>query len=97
MSKFFKELGKAFIVGVLVFLVRIVIMYLNGSTIQANQELLLDFVYNQMYAVVLHLSNAYFVTYMLQKHKANLFKIKNLILAALASVVISVVAIFFNF
>ncbi|PIB32346.1 histidine kinase [Gaetbulibacter sp. 5U11] len=95
MSKFIKELGKAFIVGVLVFLVRIVIMYLNGSTIQANQELLLDFIYNQMYAVVLHLSNAYFVTYMLQKHKDNLFKLKNLILAALASIVISVVAIFF--
>ena len=95
MSRFLKELAKAFSVGVIVFLVRVIIMYLNGNVIVANQELLLDFVYNQMYAVVLHLSNAFFVSYMTQKYKADLFKLKNLALAALVSVAISVVAIFF--
>lgn len=95
MSKFYKELAKAFAVGVLVFLIRYIVMYFIGSTIKADFNMLMDFVYNQMYAIVLHLSNAYFVSYMIQKYKSDLFKLKNLILAAVSSIVISVIAIFF--
>lgn len=94
MLKFLKEITKAFVVGIMIFVVRLLIMYLNGYQIEANQDLLLDFVYNQMYAVVLHLSNAYFVSYLLETYKDNLFKIKNLLIAAILSIGISMVAIF---
>lgn len=94
MLQFFKELGRAFTIGVAIFLGRGLIMYLDGVTIVADEDLFLDFIYNQIYAVVLYMANAYFVSYMLNKYRNKLFEIKNLLFAALLSVGISVVAIF---
>ncbi len=95
MLNFLKELAKAFVVGILVFLVRLLIMYIYDYQIKTSQDLLLDFVYNQMYAVVLYLSNAYFLSYLMDRFKDNLFKIKNLLIAAALSIAISMIAIFF--
>ncbi|RAJ16844.1 LytS/YehU family sensor histidine kinase [Olleya aquimaris] len=94
MFNFGKEIVKAFFIGILVFLVRGLIMYMTGVKIEANYELFLDFVYNQLYAVVLYLANAYFVSYMMSKYKHDLFKPKNLLVAGLLSVSISMIAIF---
>lgn len=94
MLQFFKDLGKAFTIGVIVFLIRGIIMYLNGVEIKLNEYFYLDFVYNQIYAVVLYMANAYVVTYLLGRYKNRLFKIKNLLLAALFSIIVSVVSIF---
>ncbi|WP_452220526.1 2TM domain-containing protein [Lacinutrix salivirga] len=95
MLNFIKELGKAFAIGVIVFLVRYAVLYFTGKTIEFNNELLLDFLYNQMYAVVLYMANAYFVTYMIERYTYDLFKTKHLLVAALLSVAISVISIFF--
>ncbi|WP_452598338.1 2TM domain-containing protein [Pontimicrobium sp. MEBiC01747] len=94
MLQFFKDLGKAFTIGVIVFLIRGLIMYINGVNIEINEDFYLDFVYNQMYAIVLYMANAYVLTYLLRHYKSRLFEIKYLLLAALFSVIISVVAIF---
>ncbi len=94
MLEFFKDLGKAFTIGVIIFLIRGLIMYLNGFEIEMDENFYLDFAYNQMYAVVLYMANAHVLSYLLRRFKNRIFEIRNLLLAASASVLISVVAIF---
>ena len=94
MAGFVKEVGKAFVLGVLVFLVRNFIFYINGNSITIGNTLYMDFFYNQIFAVVLYLSNSYSVNFMLEKHKEKLFEFKNLVFAFVVSVGVSMLAIF---
>jgi len=94
MLQFFKDLGRAFFIGMIVFLIRGLIMYINDVNIEMDENFYLDFVYNQMYAIVLYMANAYVLSYLLRHYKNRLFEIKYLLLAALLSIIISVVAIF---
>ena len=94
MIKFLKETAKAFSIGVLVFLIRGIFILANGNTLDFNQDLALDFFYNQLFAVSLYLANAYFVTYMMNKYKQDLFKLNRLLVALLSSVFISLATIF---
>ena len=54
MIKFLKETAKAFSIGVLVFLIRGIFILANGNTLDFNQDLALDFFYNQLFAVSLY-------------------------------------------
>ncbi|MEZ4858218.1 MAG: 2TM domain-containing protein [Flavobacteriaceae bacterium] len=92
--KVFKEIGKAFFVGSVIFLVIGVIEYLNGWEISSGKELLVRFFYNQVYSVSLYMANAYFFNFILNKYK-NWYSWQHLTKGILGSVVISVVTIFF--
>lgn len=94
MIKFLRETAKAFSIGVLVFLIRGIFMLANGTTLDFNQDLALEFFYNQLFAVCLYLTNAYFVTYMMNKYKQDLFKLNHLLVALLSSISISLATIF---
>lgn len=92
--KIFKEIGKAFFVGSVIFLVIGVIQYLNGWQINSVKELLFEFIKNQLYSVSLYMANALFFYYIMQHYKGSWFKFKNLLHAMLGSVVISLATIF---
>ncbi|HIC31984.1 MAG TPA: histidine kinase [Flavobacteriaceae bacterium] len=94
MIKFLRETAKAFSIGVLVFLIRGIFMLANGTTLDFNQDLALEFFYNQLFAVCLYLANAYFVSYMMSKYKQDLFKLNHLLVALLSSISISLATIF---
>ena len=94
MIKFLRETAKAFSIGVLVFLIRGIFMLANGTTLDFNQDLALEFFYNQLFAVCLYLANAYFVTFMMNKYKQDLFKLNHLLVALLSSISISLATIF---
>jgi hypothetical protein len=95
MTRFFKELGKAFFVGTLIFVVLGVIQYFNGVEIRSGKELLRRFLYNQLYSVVLYMANAYLIMYYLvDKYKMALYKWKNLWRAALGNIIITVGMLF---
>lgn len=94
MIKFFKAFGKAFSIGVLVFLIIGIVRLINGDTINFDKYLLEYFIYNQVYSVVLYLANAFTIDYMTDKMGYKLFEIKNLIMSAILSIGISIVSIF---
>ncbi|MFT4802392.1 MAG: hypothetical protein ACI93N_002170 [Flavobacteriaceae bacterium] len=79
MKHFFKELGKAFFIGTIVFIVIRIVQYSNGYGITNNLDLLIDFIYNQVYAVAFYMSNSYFFGYMLKRFKGSFFTFNTLI------------------
>ncbi|MAN58388.1 MAG: histidine kinase [Flavobacteriaceae bacterium] len=95
MTRFFKELGKAFFVGTLIFIVLGVIQYFSGVQINSGKELLRRFLYNQLYSVVLYMANAYLIMYyVVDKYKLSLYKWKNLWKAALGNIIVTVAMLF---
>ncbi|WAC03210.1 histidine kinase [Lacinutrix neustonica] len=94
MLAFFKDLGRAFSIGVLIFLIIGIIIYFTGSEIEFNEKLLETFIYNQIYSVVLYMSNAYVFRLLVARYKSDFYKLKNIIFASFFSVLISVFAIF---
>ena len=84
-----KEIGKAFFVGVLIFIVVGVIEYLNGWEISSGKELVIRFVINQVYSVSLYMANAFFFYFIITRYKNEWFKIQHLAKGILGSIAIS--------
>jgi hypothetical protein len=94
--KLIREIGKAFLVGIIVFLILNGISLLSGANIKLDNSLLVNFIYNQMYALVLYLSNAYFFEYLhIFFGKKEKYSNKRLIVGAVGSVTLTMVLIFF--
>jgi len=89
-----KEIGKAFSLGVLIFIVMGVVQYMNGNLITDKKELLALFLLNQLYSVVIYMGNAFFVWYLVKKYRSDLFQTKHLTKAILGAVAISMACIF---
>tara|TARA_Y100000815_G_scaffold112220_1_gene101007 strand:+ start:177752 stop:179077 length:1326 start_codon:yes stop_codon:yes gene_type:complete len=89
-----KEIGKAFFVGSLIFIVVGVIEYVNGWQISSGKEVLIRFLYNQVYSVSLYMANAFFFYFILKKYKGSWFKLKHLFKGLLGATAISITTIF---
>jgi len=91
---FFKDLGKAFFVGTLIFIVLGIVQYLNGFHYTNGKQILTHFAYNQLYSVVLYMANAYFIKFLIKKFQNDLFKIKNLGRGIVGGIVITIICLF---
>jgi len=94
MKLFIKDIGKAFFIGSLVFIILGVIKYLNGYRIDDGGKLIIDFGYNQLYAVILYFSNILYIRFLLKRHKGEIFKLNNLLKGILGCVSITIVSLF---
>ena len=94
MRQFIKEAIKAFLLGIIIFIIRKALTFINGGVIALDEEFLLDFIFNQTFALVLYLANAYFVMYMIKRFKQELFTIKKMLVAILSSIFITLISIF---
>ncbi|PVW15708.1 2TM domain-containing protein [Marixanthomonas spongiae] len=94
MIRFFKELGKAFFVGFLIFIVLGLIQYATGNTVDSGKELLVWFLYNQFYSVTLYLVNAYVIIYFLDKYKGTLYSRSMLWRAVLTNILVTMATLF---
>lgn len=94
MKRIFQELGRAFLIGVVVFIVIGVIRYLNGYPMLEKPELLEHFIYNQIYSVMLYASNALLIYYLVGKYKNDVFKLRHLLKGIFGGIVITLVCIF---
>ncbi|MDC8003550.1 2TM domain-containing protein [Aureisphaera galaxeae] len=92
--KFLKEFGKAFSIGVLVFLVIGLIQYLNGNVIEKDR-LLKYFVYNQLYSVVLYMVNIYFFQFLWKRYGPRLFTRRIFVRGAFGVSLVTIVALVF--
>jgi hypothetical protein len=91
--RFFKELGKAFFVGSLIFLVVGIIQYISGSFKLDGPTLLRAFLYNQLYSVILYMANAAFYTYLMRKHGNQILSSKYLVRGIAGGMGITLVAL----
>lgn len=89
-----KDFGKAFFVGTLVFIILVVIQYLNGYVFSSGKELLIMFLYNQIYAVVLYMVNAQYFGFLLKWFPNQAFKSKNLLKGAAGGIALTIFTLF---
>ncbi len=89
-----KDLGKAFFVGTLVFIVLGVIQYINGVEFNNGRDILVLFLYNQLYAVVLYMLNAHYFGFLLKKFPNQVFKPKNLLKGLFGGILVTLLGLF---
>ena len=94
MRYFFKELFNAFLLGVVIFLVYGVILYLSGNPWYGD-DVLAFFVQNQVYSVSLYMVNLYVFKIYRSKFEGEFWTRYNVALGLVLSVVASLVTIFF--
>jgi len=94
MIQLIKEIGKAFFIGIIVFIVLGVIRYSNGYTFSNVKEVLLMFAYNQLYSVVLYLANGYFFRYVLTRFKETFFTLKTIVILTVGVLGVTFVSVF---
>ena len=85
-----RHFTRAFLVGIAVFIVMLIIQYANGYAIANAQQLLSWFLYNQLYSVILYLVNAYYFHFLLKWFPNEVFKAKNLLKGAAGGIFITV-------
>lgn len=93
MLRFFKELGKAFIIANVIFIVILISYYVKGSSVFFDDKLFEGYLDTLVYAVTIYLANAYVWIYYNKKHGAGLFTLKNLVIGFCGNIVISILAI----
>ena len=92
--KIFKELGKALLLGVLIFILRGVISYINGVQYGDAGAILIDFIHTQIYTVIIYMANAYFFQYLMGKYGTDFRKTKILVRSLLGGMAVTLVGIF---
>lgn len=93
-NKLIKEIPRAIILSVCVFLILLVIKLMTGITIQLNEYLLVNFGYTMLYGLTLYFANAYLFIYLDEVFKVERFTKRRILLGFLGSFVISVFIIF---
>ncbi len=90
---FGKHLAKAFFIGMLIFLVLSLIQYINGYNEFTISGLVHSFAINQLFSIVLYLTNSFFNDFLIRKYKNDLFLIKNLFKAVFGGICVTLISI----
>ncbi|MDC8001253.1 2TM domain-containing protein [Aequorivita todarodis] len=90
-----KDFGKAFFVGILVFIILGLIQYANGYHYDNGRDILITFLYNQLYAVILYMVNAYYFDFLLKVFPNKVFKARNLLKGLFGGILVTLLALFF--
>ncbi|GER59091.1 histidine kinase [Patiriisocius marinus] len=93
MNKVLKEISKGFFIGLMVFIVVSLIEYVNGYNIVTSGKFWERFTFNQIYSLVLYLSNGAYFMYLLKTFESKLFDLKNLSKGIFGGIIITLVCI----
>ncbi|RKR07898.1 histidine kinase [Maribacter vaceletii] len=96
MQNFLKHLGRAILIGTIIYIVFIGIYYVSGNI---DSEFNIDRAWaeywqNMIFSLVLYFVNAYWVEYHIKAFKNNLFTIKRFLIAILGNVIFSLLGVF---
>lgn len=94
MNRVLKDFLKAFVIGMIVFLLLNILRYVNGLSVSVNTTMLKFFFYNQLYAVLLYLVNALYFGFLLKQFPNAAFKFKNLFKGVLGGLGITILTLF---
>ncbi|MCF8715173.1 2TM domain-containing protein [Joostella atrarenae] len=89
-----KEFGRAFFLGVFIFIVINIINYVNGDAIVFNQSLITAFIYNQLYTIVIYLSNSFFIRYLFKTYGKKIRSFSIIWRFVLGSLLVTFISIF---
>ncbi|WP_375324859.1 2TM domain-containing protein [Flagellimonas sp. GZD32] len=93
MKTFFRELIKAFLVGIAIYLVFLIIFYVKGFELTV-QQLWTEFWESMVYSVTIYLCNAVIFIVLMGKYQKQLFTRKYLLYGILGNIVASLIGIF---
>jgi len=93
-NKLLKELPRATVIAITIFLVLVLIRVLTGNEVHFNYGLLVNFGYNMLYGISLYLANAVIFIYLDEVFETNRFASKRILLGFVASFLVSIVVIF---
>ena len=94
MNRIIKDFLKAFLIGMIIFLLLNILRYVNGLSISLNTTMLKFFFYNQLYAVLLYLVNALYFGFLLNQFPNAVFKFKNLFKGVLGGLAVTILTLF---
>ena len=96
MIRFFKHLGKALIIGGLIYFVFMAIFFFMGKFDQgfSYERAWEEFYVNMIFAVILYMVNAYWIEFLLVKYKHQFYQRRRFLLGIVGNVVLSVAGIF---
>lgn len=94
MNRIIKDFLKAFIIGMIIFLLLNILRYVNGLSISLNTTMWKFFFYNQLYAVLLYLVNALYFGFLLNQFPNGVFKFKNLFKGVLGGLAVTILTLF---
>lgn len=95
LSKLLKEIPRAIILTLTIFLVLLVLKLITGVTIALNNHLLVNFGYTMLYGIMLYFANATLFIYLDQRFERDRFSKKRIAIGFMGSFVISVFTLFF--
>ncbi|AWX43153.1 Sensor protein LytS [Flagellimonas maritima] len=95
MPRFFKEFFKAFLVGVAIFIVLLIIYYANGQVFTL-EEFWVSFLENMTFSIIIYLCNAYVFIVLRKKFSRQLYTKKYIAYGILGNIVASVFGIFLS-
>lgn len=91
---FLKDILRAFLLGTIVFLMLVLIQYVNGYVFSSAKEVAVWFMYNQIYAVILYFVNAYYFRFLVKGFGRDTFKIKNLLKGSIGGIALTLITLF---
>ncbi|WP_299434767.1 2TM domain-containing protein [uncultured Maribacter sp.] len=96
MQDFLKHLGRAILIGTLIYIVFIAVYYITGSiSPEFNVEMAWrEYWKNMIFSLVLYFANAYWVEYHIKAFENNLFTVKRFLIAILGNVLFSLLGVF---
>ena len=94
MNKIIKHIKIALLFGLIIFLVMMVIGLILGNAIEFNSNLLIKFLFYMLYALVLYGVNAFLFMWLDNKFGKNNFTKKRIYSSIVASIVLTMFAIF---
>lgn len=95
MKLFLRELFKSFLVGLAIFIVFLIIYFVNGWDFTA-QELWADFWETMLFSVIIYLCNAASFIFLMRKYDKKLFTRKYIAFGVGGNILASIVGIFFS-
>lgn len=89
-----REIGKALIVGVAIYVVMLVLYWFNGRTITFNADFARDFAEHMAFSTIIYMANAAVFYPLMTRYRHRVFNWKILGLGVVANTVVSLIAIF---
>ena len=94
MNKLIKEIPRALIISVSIFLVLLLVKMITGVAIRINFHLLVNFGYTMLYGLVLYFVNAILFIYLDKFFEVDRFTKRRVFIGFLGSFIVSILAIF---
>lgn len=97
-SRYIKEFIKAFLIGVAVFLLVLGLnrIYNEDFTLTFDRKLLVDFIQNQVFAILIYFGNMVVIRYLMRTYGMKLFRGRNMVKAIVASLAVTTLMIFLS-